>query len=113
MEISKLKIVWKFITGGTGGVVSYILDVANNCVNKLDNGNKETIQKVVRSLKSILEFATKYDWLCPEKWRSDYIVTVSVLADVAHAAEDLKLTEEELVKIADSWRIAYSAWMAD
>lgn len=113
MEISKLKLVWRFITGGTSGVVEYLFEVANNAVNSLPGATKEKIRKVLEAIDGVLAFAVKYSWLCPERWRADYDVTVDALKSVSKAAEDLELTQEELGKVVDTWKIAYATWMAD
>lgn len=113
MEISKLKIVWRFLTGGTSGVVEYIFEVANNAVNGLPGATKDKIRRVLDAIDAVLAFAVKYSWLCPERWRADYDVTLDALKTVSKAAEDLELTQEELGRVVDAWKIAYATWSAE
>lgn len=41
MNISKLKIVWKWLTGGIGSVADYLLDVLNDALAKVDGNNRQ------------------------------------------------------------------------
>ena len=54
MNISKWKVVWKFITGGGVGVVDYLLTVLKNALNGLGNVTKEKIQAVLNLAMKIL-----------------------------------------------------------
>lgn len=113
MDISYLTIAWKFITGGKGGVRDYLLGVANTAVNRLSDATKATVKKVLDTTRTILSFCKSYSWLCPEKWRNDFDITLAALADVVSACDDLNVTPEELSKVSDAWKIAYAEWMAD
>ena len=44
MNISKLKLAWKFITGGREGVLDYALDCANTFTDRLADAKKEDIK---------------------------------------------------------------------
>ena len=46
MKISKIKVVWKLLTGGVGSVVDYLLDLLNAALAKIDPAQKAKIQAV-------------------------------------------------------------------
>ena len=36
MNISKIKMAWKYLTGGIGSVADYLLDVLNSAIASID-----------------------------------------------------------------------------
>ena len=113
MNISKIKLAWKFITGGREGVLDYALDVANTFADRLADAKKEDIKDYLSTARSILNTLDSLSWLCPSKWRQAYALTLSAFADLVAALNDLKLTQDELTAICDAFRIAYAAWRAE
>ena len=113
MNISKLKLAWKFITGGSEGVLDYALDVSNNFANKLPNAKKEDIKSYLATARNILDTLNILSWLCPSKWRQAYTLTVSAFADLVAALDDLKVTKDELTDVCDNFKLAYAAWRAE
>lgn len=113
MDISKLKLVWKYITGGMGKVVDYLLDILNQALAKLDPSKKEQIQAVLNLAKRVLAILKNLRFLCPTKWQTAYDETVEAVEAVVDAMEDLKLTPEELEKIVKEFKEAVEAWKSD
>ena len=113
MNISKLKIVWKFLTGGREGVLDYALDVANTFADSLADAKKEDIKSYLSTARSILGTLKSLLWLCPSKWRQAYSFTLSSFGAFVAALDDLKVTPDELTAVCNSFRIAYAAWRAE
>ena len=113
MNISKLTIVWKFLTGGREAVLDYVLDVANNLVGKLATAKQDEIKGYLAVAQRILKQLEDLTWLCPQKWLAAYTATLSAFADVVSAMSDLKLTGDEVTQICAAFQTAYSAWRAD
>ena len=113
MNISKLKIVWKFLFGGREAVLDYILDTANSLVAKIGDAKRSEIVAYLAQAKSILSAFERYSWLCPAKWQNAYGLTLSAFADVVQALTDLKLTGDEVTQICAAFQTAYAAWRAD
>lgn len=113
MNISKLKLVLKFLTGGREGVLDYALDCANTFADLLADAKKEELKSYLDTACSILNTLDSLSWLCPSKWRKAYDVTLSAFADLVAALNDLKLTQEEFTAVCNAFRIAYAAWRAE
>lgn len=113
MKISKIKLAWKFITGGREGVLDYGLDVANTFASRIADATKEDIKVYLATAHSILETLNSLSWLCPSKWRQAYALTLSAFADLVSALDDLNVTPDELTAVCNSFRIAYAAWRAE
>ena len=113
MNISKLKLAWKFLTGGREGLLDYALDVANTFADRIADTKKEDLKSYLATAHSILETLNSLSWLCPSKWRQAYALTLSAFADLVAALNDLKLTPEEFTAVCNSFRIAYAAWRAE
>ena len=113
MNISKLKFVWNFLTGGREGVLDYALDCANTFADRLADAKREDIKLYLSTAHSILGTLDSLSWLCPSKWRQAYNVTLSAFADLVAALNDLKLTPEEFTAVCNAFRIAYAAWRAE
>ena len=113
MNISKLKLAWKFITGGREGVLDYALDVSNNFANKLPDAKKEDIKSYLSTARNILDTIAAVSWLCPSKWRQAYAFTLSAFADLVEALDDLKVTPDELTAVCNSFKLSYAEWRAE
>ena len=113
MEISKLKVVWKALTGGVSGVVEYLLDLLNNALDNLSDGNKETVEKVLNLALKVLSVLKVCGCFIPTKWQVAYADTVEAVETVCNSLEDLSLTKEEADKIADAFAKAVADWKAD
>ena len=113
MNISKLKLAWKFITGGREGILDYGLDTANTFADLLPNAKKEDIKSYLATARNILDTLNSLSWLCPSKWRQAYTLTVSAFADLVAALDDLKVTKDELTAVCDNFKLAYAAWRAE
>lgn len=113
MNISKLKLAWKFITGGREGILDYCLDVANTIADRIPNAKKEEIGKYLAMARKVLDTMSAVSWLCPKKWLAAYEETVAAFGALVAAFDDLKVTPDELKKVCNSFRIAYAAWRAE
>lgn len=113
MNISKLKLAWKFLTGGREGVIDYVLDVGNTIADRIADAKKEDLKSYLSTARNILGTLNSISWLCPSKWRQAYDVTLSAFADLVAALNDLKLTPEEFTAVCNAFRIAYAAWRAE
>ena len=110
MKISKLKIAWKFMTGGREGVLDYALDVANTFADRLADAKKDDIGKCLATARNVLDTLVSLSWLCPTKWQTAYALTLQAFGDLVAALEDLKVTTDELTELRDAFRVAYAAW---
>lgn len=113
MNISKLKLAWKFITGGREGVIDYALDVANTFADRLADAKKEDLKSYLATASNILGTLDSLSWLCPSKWRHAYALTLSAFADIVSALDDLKVTKDELTAVCNAYQLAYAAWRAE
>ena len=113
MNISKLKLAWKFLTGGREGVLDYALDCANTFADRIADAKREDIKSCLSTARNILDTLNSLSWLCPSKWRQAYALTLSAFADLVAALNDLKVTTDELTEVCNSFRIAYAAWRAE
>lgn len=112
MNISKLKIAWKYLTGGAGSVADYLLDVLNAALDKIDPGKREKIQAALNTAERVLAAFRAFAWLCPTKWQTAYSKTIDAVASVVGALDDLKLTADELVAVKEDFTAAVAAWKA-
>lgn len=113
MNISKIKLVWKFLTGGREGVLDYALDIANTFADRLADAKKDGIKSYLATACNILDTLDSLLWLCPKKWRHAYVLTVQAFADLVSALDDLKVTPDELTAVCNAFRLAYAAWRAE
>ena len=113
MNISKLKLAWNFLTGGREGVLDYALDCANTFADRIADAKREDIKSCLSTARNILDTLNSLSWLCPSKWRQAYALTLSAFADLVAALDDLKVTQDELTAVCNSFRLAYSEWRAE
>ena len=113
MNISKFKLVWKFLTGGREAVLDYILEIANNLVGKLATAKQDEIKGYLATAEKILDKLDSLSWLCPSKWQNAYTVTLAAFADVIAALSDLKVTPDEVNGVIAAFQNAYCSWHTD
>ena len=113
MNISKFKLVWKFLFGGKEAVLDYVLDVANNLAAKISDAKQDEIKGYLAVAQNILKKMSDLTWLCPQKWLAAYGATLSAFGDLVEALADLKVTAEEIDGIVTAFQTAYAAWRAD
>ena len=113
MNISKMKIVWKFLTGGREAVIDYVLDVGNTIADRLPDAKRDEIGRYLSTARKILDTMGAVSWLCPKKWLAAYEETVAAFGALVAALDDMKVTKEEIEKVADSFKLAYAAWRAE
>lgn len=113
MDISKLKLVWKYFTGGMGSVTEYLLDVLNNAVNALEPDNKKKVQAFLNTTEKILATLCALKWLCPTKWQAAYTQTILSVSNIIESLSDLKITSEDIGIISKSAKDAIAAWKSD
>lgn len=110
MNVSKLKIVWKYLTGGMGSVVDHLLDLLNTALSKIDGSSKIKLQAVLNTAEHVLSVLVALEWLCPTKWQTAYKKTIIAVGTVIDALKDLTITAKELEKVRDDFAIAVEAW---
>lgn len=113
MTISKIKLAWKYLTGGMGSVTDYLLDVLNAALAKIDPEKRETIQAVLNVAQKVLATLTACQWLCPTKWQTAYNKTVTAVLTVTVSLGDLVLTVDELLTIQNDFNAAVVSWKSD
>lgn len=110
MNISKIKLGWKYLTGGMGGVTDYLLEVLNNALASVDDTSKAKMQATLNVALKVLATLVALKWLCPVKWQTAYGVTVSAVQTVAIALEDLTLTNDEFERVRCGFSQAVLSW---
>ena len=113
MNISKFKLVWKFLTGGGTGVVDYVLDVGNTIADRLPDAKRDEIGGYLATARRVLDTMGAVSWLCPKKWLDAYEGTVAAFGALVAALGDLKVTKEEIAEVSNAFRRAYAAGRAE
>ena len=113
MNISTLKIAWKYLTGGIDSVAGYLLGIMNNALGSISAGNKAKIQAVLNVCEKVLATLTALKWLCPTKWQTAYSATMMVICDIVDSLRDLNISDGELTIIRDKFTAAWKAWESD
>lgn len=110
MNISKLKIAFKYLFGGMEAVVDYLLDIVNQALAAIDPTKRKKIAAAYNMLCKVLATMTSLAWLVPTKWQSAYKATLGAVADAADALADFKIEAAELTKVRDAFNAAVLAW---
>lgn len=110
MNISKLKIAFKYLFGGMEAVVDYLLDIVNQALAAIDPTKRKKIAAAYNTLCKVLATMTSLAWLVPTKWQSAYKATLGAVADAADALADFKIEAAELTKVRDAFNAAVLAW---
>lgn len=110
MNISKAKLVLKFLFGGREAVLDYVLECANALVAKLPEAKKEDIKGYFKAADKIAETLDNLAWLCPKKWYAAYADTLDACAGLVSALADLEVTKEELAQVSAAFQKAYASW---
>lgn len=113
MNISKIKIGWKFLTGGPTAVIDYVLDAANSLVEGMSDAKRDEVEGYLATAKGALGTLDSLSWLCPKRWKTAYGLTIQAFADVVQVLADLNVTQDELTAVCNSFRIAYASWRAE
>ena len=113
MNISKIKLIWKFIFGGREAVLDYVIDVANNLFAKLAEAKQEQVKSYLAQAQKILSTMQGVKWLCPSDWQNAYCETVEAFETVVVALSDLNVTTEEIKDCCAAFQSAYAAWRAE
>jgi hypothetical protein len=112
VNISKWKVVWNFITGGSVGVVDYLLTVLKDALNGLGDATKERIQAILNLAMKILSIAQVVRIFIPIKYQLAYDLTIKTLQTLTASLQDLEITGTELKALIDGYNEAYAAWMS-
>ena len=110
MNISKFKIVIKYIFGGTSAVVEYILGVVNKALSSVDTSSKEKAQALLNTLLKANATLKAIAWLVPTKWQTAYGKTLDSIFSIVMMLEDLQITKEEIDIAYDRSKAAIAAW---
>lgn len=108
MEISKIKALWKLLTGGWAGLAEYILEAVNAWLAKLDKPKLAEASKIVRAISSAL--VVLLETFLPARYKAAGRATVIELDTLAAAMEDGELTKAELNENIDAIEAAIKAW---
>ena len=121
MNISKIKIIWKSITGflnpftsATAKVFEYIadcvLDSVNSALGSITEPNKAKIQAALNLAEKGLAILNAIKFLCPTKWQTAYTSSIAALLAVTNALSDLNVTPAELTAVTKAFDEAVKAW---
>ena len=113
MNISKFKLVIKFLFGGGEAALDYVLDCANTLAAKLPDAKKDEIKGYLAIAEKTLETLDAVSWLCPARWQKAYWATTQAFANLVSALDDLTLTADEITHVANAFQLAYAAWRAE
>ena len=113
MNISKLKIAFKYLFGGIDAVVEYLLGIVNQALAAIDPAKRAKIAAAYNTITRVLAILNAFAWLIPTKWQSAYRMTISAVANTADALSDFKIEESELTKVKDAFNAAVMAWRSD
>ena len=113
LEVSKLSIIWKWLTGGIEKVADYLLELMNTALANLDDKDKESIQAVLNYATKIAASLTAFAWLVPAKWQTAYKATLKAVQAVVDALSDLTITADELLQLKDDFAAAVLAWKGE
>lgn len=110
LEISKIKLALKWLTGGMGGVTDYLLDRLNNALIAMDAKQQKQVQAVANYAEKVSATLSAFAWLVPTKWQTAYSQTLSAVSAVSFALADLKLEADEFASIEKNFLAAVAAW---
>jgi len=109
MNVSKVKMIFKYMTGGFEGIVEYLLDLFNDMIQRLP---KDEVAKYAQLAKDIAVFVDNIATalIKNEAKKLAAKATAQCFADLATALLDSELTEDELDCIIESVKAAIKAW---
>jgi len=108
MNISKVKVALKYLTGGIESVIEYLLDLFNEMISKLP---AEEVAKYAQLAKDISVFVGNLCVLIKDdKKKIAAQATAQCFADLAVALYDSKMTKTELDALIDEVKAAIKAW---
>lgn len=110
MNISYVKIAWKFVTSGVGKVADYLFDVVNAALASIDPSRKETIAAVFNTAMKCKGVLDAIAWLVPTKWQRAYRHTLDALECVLVIIDDFTITPEELSAVKSKYEFAVKSW---
>lgn len=110
MSISKIKIAWKWIVGGVGDVVDYLLDIVNSAFAKIDPNRRETISAAINTAMKCMGVLDAIAWLVPTKWQRAYRHTIEALECTIVILDDFTVAPEELWAAKAKYEFAVKSW---
>lgn len=113
MNVSKLKLLIKYLFGGFDSVVEYLLDIVNRALKSLTPVTKERIAAARNVVSAVLSTLDAFQWLCPTRWQHAYVSTIVAVQDTLSALSDYEITQDELAKLAPAFKDAVAAWRSD
>ena len=111
MNISKFRLLIKFLFGGTEAALDYLLDVFNNIMSSESVARR--IEQAVAVGKHVLAFMDEYNSWCPSKWLTYYRAVYTSIGAVVDAFSDGKVTPDDIKRVKEQFQIAYATWRAD
>ena len=114
--MSRLKLAWTILKGWVCPGTTAFLEIAKlalGTVNSALSPAAGKIAKACETISSALQVLDRYaDW-CPGKWRTDFDRIRALVAQIVGVLEDGAISENELEKVSDLFRIEYARWFAD
>lgn len=110
MNISYMKIAWNYLTGGSGKVADYVLDIANAALSKIDTNRKETVSAAINTAMKCMGVLDAISWLVPTKWQRAYRHTLDALECTITILDDFTITPEELWAAKAKNEFAVKSW---
>lgn len=111
MNISKFKLLIKFLFGGTEAALDYLLDVFNNIMSSESVARR--IEQAVNIGRFIVEFMDDHQSWCPSKWLPYYRAVYTAIMSVVDAFSDGKVTPDDIKRVKEQFQIAYATWRSD
>lgn len=108
---NKITIGAKFLFGGWESALDYLLGYLNDYLARPDVADK--VVKLRETCSWALDWLLKLKTYVPTKWRNEYDAVTDVVADVISAANDGKITVEEVKALGASFADAKAKWEAD
>jgi len=109
MNISKFKVVTKYLTGGIANVIEYILDLFNEFIKKLPASEVSKYAQVAKDVAVFVQNLAN-TLITNEAKKKAALATAQAFEELAKALLDCTLTKDELDVIVDAVQAAIKAW---
>jgi len=109
MNVSKVKLVLKYMTGGIAGVIEYLLDLFNAMIDKLP---KDEVAKYAQLASDISNFIKNLcsSLITDAEKKDAALKTAEAFNELAIALLDAEVTPTELDAITEKIAAAVEAW---
>ena len=111
--MSILSTIWRYVTGGTSGIVNYCLLKTNDAIASITPDNKAKIQAALNIASAMISVLLLFKPFCKIKWQTAYGKVIDTLASIVASLEDLRITPAELSDITAKITSTYDEWNSD